>query len=88
MQLTWQCVDARSAPFLDLELVCGVPGLQGTDKALSGQQMKKSRGNSYNYRLAGIELSQSSIQFERDLDTLLVFLVLLVFPIILLDDAV
>jgi hypothetical protein len=50
--------------------------------------MKKSRGNSYNYRLAGIELSQSSIQFERDLDTLLVFLVLLVFPIILLDDAV
>jgi hypothetical protein len=26
------CVDARHAPYLDLELVCGVPGLQGVDK--------------------------------------------------------
>jgi hypothetical protein len=25
LQLMWQCVDARSAPCLDLELVCGVP---------------------------------------------------------------
>jgi hypothetical protein len=32
LQLTWQCVDARSAPCLDLELVCGVPDLQGADK--------------------------------------------------------
>jgi hypothetical protein len=31
VQLTWQRVDARSAPCLDLELVCGVPGLQDTD---------------------------------------------------------
>jgi hypothetical protein len=32
LQLTWQRVDARLAPCLDLELVCGVPGLQGTDR--------------------------------------------------------
>jgi hypothetical protein len=32
LPLTWQCVDARSAPYLDLELVYGVPGLQGTDR--------------------------------------------------------
>jgi predicted DsbA family dithiol-disulfide isomerase len=31
LQLTWQCVDARTVPCLDLELVCGVPGLQGAD---------------------------------------------------------
>jgi hypothetical protein len=27
-------VDARPAPYLDLELVCGVPGLQGADNSL------------------------------------------------------
>jgi hypothetical protein len=32
LPLTWQCVDARSAPYLDLELVYGAPGLQGTDR--------------------------------------------------------
>jgi hypothetical protein len=32
LQLTWQRVDARPAHCLDLELVCGVLGLQGTDK--------------------------------------------------------
>jgi hypothetical protein len=31
LQLMWQCVDARSAPCLNLELVCGVLGLQGAD---------------------------------------------------------
>jgi hypothetical protein len=32
LQLAWQRVDTRPAPCLDLELVCGVPGLQGTDR--------------------------------------------------------
>jgi hypothetical protein len=32
LQLVWQCVDARPAPCLDLELVCGVQGLQGADR--------------------------------------------------------
>jgi hypothetical protein len=32
LQGTWQRVDARPAPYLDLKLVCGVPGLQGTDR--------------------------------------------------------
>jgi hypothetical protein len=31
LQFTWQCVDARPAPYLNLELICGVPGLQHTD---------------------------------------------------------
>jgi hypothetical protein len=31
LQFMWQRVDARSAPCLDLEPVCGVPDLQGTD---------------------------------------------------------
>jgi hypothetical protein len=31
LQLAWQRVDTRPAPCLDLELVCGVPGLQGTN---------------------------------------------------------
>jgi hypothetical protein len=31
LQLAWQHVDARLAPCLNLELVCGVPGLQGAD---------------------------------------------------------
>jgi hypothetical protein len=32
LQLAWQRVDTRPAPCLDLELVWGVPGLQGTDR--------------------------------------------------------
>jgi hypothetical protein len=32
LQFTWQCVDARHAPCLDLELVYGVPGLQGANR--------------------------------------------------------
>jgi hypothetical protein len=31
IQLTWQRVDACPAPCLELELICGVPSLQGTD---------------------------------------------------------
>jgi hypothetical protein len=31
LPLTYQCVDARPAPYLDLELVCGIPDLQGAD---------------------------------------------------------
>jgi hypothetical protein len=31
LQLTWQRVDARPAHCLDLELVCGLPGLQCAD---------------------------------------------------------
>jgi hypothetical protein len=31
LQLMWQCVNARSAHYLDLELIYGVPGLQGAD---------------------------------------------------------
>jgi hypothetical protein len=31
IQLMWQRVDACHATYLDLELVCGVPGLQGGD---------------------------------------------------------
>jgi hypothetical protein len=31
LQLIWQHVDARRAPYLDLELVCRVLGLQGID---------------------------------------------------------
>jgi hypothetical protein len=31
LQLMWQHVDARPASCLNLELVCGVTGLQGTD---------------------------------------------------------
>jgi hypothetical protein len=31
VQLTRQRVDARSAPFLDLEIIYGIPDLQGTD---------------------------------------------------------
>jgi hypothetical protein len=31
LQLTWQRVDACPVPCLDLELVCGVLGLQGAD---------------------------------------------------------
>jgi hypothetical protein len=34
LQLAWQCVYTRPAPCLDLELVCGVPGLQSTDNKL------------------------------------------------------
>jgi hypothetical protein len=32
LQLSWQCMDERPAPCLDLEHVCGVPGLQVTDR--------------------------------------------------------
>jgi hypothetical protein len=32
LQLVWQRVDACPAPCLDLELVCGVPDLQGADR--------------------------------------------------------
>jgi hypothetical protein len=32
LQLAWQRVDARHIPYLDLELVCGVPSLQGADR--------------------------------------------------------
>jgi hypothetical protein len=32
LQLMWQRVDARPAPCFDLEFVCGVSGIQGTDK--------------------------------------------------------
>jgi hypothetical protein len=31
LQLIWQRVDARSAPYFNLELVCGVLSLQGAD---------------------------------------------------------
>jgi hypothetical protein len=31
LQLMWQRVDAHPTPCLDLELVCEVPDLQGTD---------------------------------------------------------
>jgi hypothetical protein len=31
LQLVWQHVDARTVPYLDLELICGVPDLQGAD---------------------------------------------------------
>jgi hypothetical protein len=31
VQLTWQRMDAHPASCPDLELVCGVPGLQGID---------------------------------------------------------
>jgi hypothetical protein len=40
LQLTWQHVNARPAPCLDLELVCGVPGLQGTNKEESENVME------------------------------------------------
>jgi hypothetical protein len=33
LQFAWQRVYTRPAPCLDLELICGVPGLQGTDSA-------------------------------------------------------
>jgi hypothetical protein len=33
LQLMWQHVDARPAPCLNLELVCGVADLQGADKS-------------------------------------------------------
>jgi hypothetical protein len=32
LQLAWQRMDACPAPCLDLELVCGVPSLQGADR--------------------------------------------------------
>jgi hypothetical protein len=32
LQFAWQCVNASSVSYLDLELVYGVPGLQGADK--------------------------------------------------------
>jgi hypothetical protein len=32
LQLMWQHVDARHAPCLELELVCGVPGLHSADR--------------------------------------------------------
>jgi hypothetical protein len=32
LQFAWQRVDACPAPCLDLEFVCGVPGLQGADR--------------------------------------------------------
>jgi hypothetical protein len=38
LQLTWQRVDARPAPCLDLELVYGVPGLQGADTVSARKQ--------------------------------------------------
>jgi hypothetical protein len=31
LQLTWQRVDARPTPYLDIELICGVPGLRSAD---------------------------------------------------------
>jgi hypothetical protein len=31
LQLTWQRMDAHSTPCLDIELICGVPGLQSAD---------------------------------------------------------
>jgi hypothetical protein len=31
LQFIWQRVNVRHAPYLDLELVCGVSGLQGAD---------------------------------------------------------
>jgi hypothetical protein len=37
LQLVWQRVDARPAPCLNLELVCGVPGLQGADNGMTRQ---------------------------------------------------
>jgi hypothetical protein len=42
LQLTWQRVDARPAPCLDLELVCGVPGLQGADTRASRTDVRPS----------------------------------------------
>jgi hypothetical protein len=31
LQFTWQRVNVRHAPYLDLELACGVSDLQGAD---------------------------------------------------------
>jgi hypothetical protein len=33
LQGMWQRMDARPAYCLDLKLVCGIPGLQGTDNS-------------------------------------------------------
>jgi hypothetical protein len=41
LQLAWQHVYARSAPCLNLELVCRVPGLQGADR---GPRVHLGRG--------------------------------------------
>jgi hypothetical protein len=32
LQLTWHYVNARPAPYLDLELICGISGIQGAEK--------------------------------------------------------
>jgi hypothetical protein len=46
LQLAWQRVDTRPAPCLDLELVCWVPSLQGTDTgccwSTGGQERKRN----------------------------------------------
>jgi hypothetical protein len=45
LQLAWQRVDARPAPCLNLELVCGVPGLQGADSTLGTTEADSTRLN-------------------------------------------
>jgi hypothetical protein len=40
LQRMWQHMDARSAPCLDLELICGVSDLQGTDNNVAWCGMK------------------------------------------------
>jgi hypothetical protein len=45
LQLAWQRVNAHSAPCLDLELVCGVPGLQGADSTLGTTEADSTRLN-------------------------------------------
>jgi hypothetical protein len=48
LQLAWQRVYTRPAPWLDLDLVCGVPGLQGTD---THDQYKNFWGTVYRSRI-------------------------------------
>jgi hypothetical protein len=41
VQLTWQRIDARPAPYFNFGLVCGVPSLQGADR---GPRVHLGRG--------------------------------------------
>jgi hypothetical protein len=71
LQLVWKCVNARPATCLDLEFVCGLPGLQGADNvafvrhqgARSGWSTTRRTASSKRWRATTGSSSHSSSEW-------------------------
>jgi hypothetical protein len=51
LQLAWQHVVAHPTPYLDLELVCGVPGLHGANRVNTARKSNFQNSRSKDYHL-------------------------------------